>query len=83
MIPIVSEFVRFCDKNNIKLLSEDIAYISRWMTLADRIESRAILRDYLLEWRKGMSDELNPSKKMNSGRLRANTWLRGRCLGGK
>lgn len=80
MNPLIPQFVKFCKKANIDLMDEDVAYINRWISYVPPGEVKGVLSAYLLEWRKGMSDELEPLKKQGSGRRRANIFLQKECI---
>ena len=81
MNPLIPQFVKFCKKANIDLLDEDAAYVNRWVSIIPPDEVKAVLSAYLLEWRKGMGDELCALKKQGNGRRAANIWLQKECIG--
>lgn len=77
---LIPDFMAFCKKNNFKLEYDDSDYISRMISIVPIGAQKRVLDDYLLEWRKGMAEELDPSKKQREGRSRANIWIKKRCF---
>lgn len=77
---IIKQFIKFCEKKEIQLLSEDIAYISKWISKIPMTESKGVLSGYYREWCEGMDLEDKMVKKQGVGRRLANKWMEKECL---
>lgn len=77
---IIKQFIKFCEKKEIHLLSEDIAYISKWISKIPMTESKGVLSGYYREWCKGIGTEENVVKKQGVGRRLANKWMEKECI---
>lgn len=75
---LYKKFLKHCDDNGIKLTNDDIKFIKRSTELItnDVDQTRFILYEYFVRYRDGMLNEPNEIKQQNTGRYKANTWLR-------
>ena len=76
MNPYLSQYIKKLPKLGIKVSSEDVASINQWLKYIDKTKINAVLDGYFLEWKVGMANQLKQDLKANSGRLRANEYLK-------
>ena len=70
------KFTEYCQTKNIQLLRDDKRFIVKMMNKIPRDLHKYVLTRYIDEWLLGYSEEPKESLKQNTGRLRANSWLR-------
>lgn len=69
-------FKPYCDRSGIELLPDDLRFIAKYLSYIPADRRKFVMKQYCEEWKQGMSDEKSQLAKMNSGRRRANSYLR-------
>jgi hypothetical protein len=70
------KFMEYTERRGIKLLKDDIKFLEKCLRKTPSALHRDALLNYVREFELGMGVCKNNVAKMNSGRFRANTWMR-------
>ena len=73
---IHDSFKPWCQRNGIELLPDDLRFIAKYLSYIPADRRKFVMKQYCVEWNLGMSNEKSQTAKTNSGRRRANSYLR-------
>jgi hypothetical protein len=69
-------FKPYCERIGLELLPDDLRFIAKYLSYIPMDRRKIVMKQYCEEWKQGMSDEKSQVAKTNSGRRRANSYLR-------
>lgn len=72
---LYDSFKPYCDRLGIKLLSDDLRYITKVLSVIPEDRRKAIMKEYAHVWLKGMESAFFKHKAQNNGRRLANIFL--------
>lgn len=76
-----TRYVEWTKNQGIELMKDDIDFIERTLSKIPKRLHKSIMRDYAIEWLKGIGEDDKASQNQNLGRRRASVWLREKCIG--
>ena len=68
-------FTDFCAKEGVRLLRDDINYIRNKLYHVPKAQKKAVMLRYIALWHEGMAECIEPNKRENAGRRKANLFL--------
>jgi hypothetical protein len=70
------DFRALCNLKGLVILREDVNFVRNCLFKLPKSSHRSVMSNYIREWMSGMYIDTIESRKQNSGRFRANSWLR-------
>ena len=70
------DFRALCNLKGLVILREDVIFVRSCLFKLPRNSHRSVMSNYIREWLLGIANDQIEASKQNSGRFRANSWLR-------
>ena len=70
------DFRALCNLKGLVILRDDISFVRNCLFKIPKRSHKCVMIDYIREWQSGIANDPNEASKQNSGRFRANSWLR-------
>ncbi|HAU1312527.1 TPA: hypothetical protein F8R99_14170 [Legionella pneumophila] len=79
MYILYGQFKEYADKKGYQLLKDDYRFIENHIKYLPQNEQILVLKRYLKKWEEGMDEAGKTPQNQNSGRFKANEYLRSIC----